>query len=371
MVPFAGLHDHCEKGRGSSPNAATNNNSNRCYPIIQPTIEGVENVATRWKNGLVVAIPTECTYEACLAVRIPQRQTTQHPFEGTSLQQVVDQLRKIAKPPHFPRYPEVRDPYCLVTPGCELKRHPILRDVLTPKLYALRPSDVEKDAVMHRFNESMEVLERLASKLWPGPILIRLGVSSSSPWTQTPFVVETRPPRIDENDPNHTHGRPYKNFVTLRCPRHPLAVKARKDVASIENSLLVSLPIYHSPQTSNDDDVGATFCTRSRQVAARMAVLDGEDAREVFHVPTCEYGRPCESVVWLDGRQRIITVQTASPDVCHPRMVQVALRQSSVPRKAGNKKERMLIQAIISKWKVVCSSSSTIEEDHNNDNDYA
>lgn len=350
-------------------------------------MEGVENVATRWKNGWVVAIPTECTYEACLAVRLPPRTYHKQPFEGGTSQgwlQQVNQLREITKPPFLlssSRCHEVKDPYCVVTPGCELRRHPILREVFAPRLYALRPSDVDKESVMCRFNENMEVLERLANKLWPGPILIRLGLPSNSPWTQTPFVVESRPPRIDENDPNiNHHEMVYNNFVSLRCPRHPLAVKARKDVASNENSLLISLPVHHSPQSpitatpshsssldandTNGSPAPLSFCTRARQVVSRMAVLDGEDCREVFHVPTCEYGRPCESVLWVDGRQRVVTVQSASQNVvsCDERMVQAALRQNTRPKsqRTGNRKERMLMQAIISKWKVV--TTTTLEE---------
>eukprot|EP00977_Amphora_coffeiformis_P011127 scaffold2657_cov89-Amphora_coffeaeformis.AAC.21 len=366
IIPFAGVPGHDTRNTPPTPTIAPP--PPRCYPLIQPTIEGVENVATRWKNGWVVAIPTECTYEACLAVRLPPRTNTKQPFGGTRDEwwQQVDQLREITKAPLPPRYQEVKDPYCIVTPGCELRRHPILREVFTPRLYALRPSDVDKESVMHRFNENMEVLERLACKLWPGPILIRLGLSSNNPWTQTPFVLESKPPRIDENNPNNTQAPAFNNFVTLRCPRHPLAVKARKDVASIENSLLVSLPIHHSPQqisttpsssadNSSDTPPPAFYCTRARQVASRMAVLDGEDCREVFHVPTCEFGRPCESILWLDGRQRVVTVQSTSDDICNPRMVQAALRQS-VSKNTGNRKERMLVQAILSKWKIVSSN---------------
>ena len=377
IVPFAGLHDESVPETPKAKNTTTTlSTTPRCYPLIQPTVEGVESVATRWKNGFVVAIPTECTYEACLALRVPPRTSnTQESLENAleDWLQNVQQLRNITKPPHSTsphnisqrRDEEVKDPYCIVTPGCELKRHPILRDVFCPRLYALRPSDVDKDAVMHRFNENMEVLERLASKLWPGPILIRLGLSSSNPWTRSPFVVESRPPRIEEeNEPhNNSSAAFYKNFITLRCPRHPLAVKARKDVAANENCLLVSLPIHHSPQTTGEDHVQQqqqnselAFCTRARQVAARMAVLDGEDCREVFHVPTCEYGRPCESILWLDGRQRLVTVQSASPDICNKSMVQAALRHFA-SKNTGNKKERMLTQAIISKWRVVSCNS--------------
>jgi hypothetical protein len=87
-----------------------------------------------------------------------------------------------------------------------------------------------------------------------------------------------------------------------------------------------------------------------------MAVLDGEDCREVFHVPTCEYGKPCDSVLWIDGRQRTIVVQSESPDLCRNSLVEAALRYP-VAKTTGNKKERMLTQAIIGKWKVVSGRS--------------
>lgn len=370
MVPFAGVHDR--EPRDAAPRPT-------CYPLIQPTVDGLEAVAKRWKNGLVVAIPTECTYEACLAVRVPKRRSTKQPFDQTShdWMQKVEQLQQITKRPplnntdilHATKVDD--NPTCLVTPGCELKRHPILRESFTPKLYALRPSDTEKTAVMHRFNESMEVLERLASKLWPGPFLIRLGISSRNPWTRTPFVLESRPPRIDENNPNNTDPAAYNNFVSLRCPRHPLAVKARKDVTSDDCTFLVSLSVQHdSPRTpssrngtsSPNKNNQEAFCTRARQVASRMAVLDGEDCREVFHVPTCEYGRPCESSIWLDGRQRVITVQSASPDICSQDMVRAALRHPA-SKKSCTKKERMLVQAILSKWKVVCATPGDVVYD--------
>lgn len=357
VVPFAGLHDRDV----TSPTSVT---SIKRYPVIQPTVEGVESVSHRWKNGYVVAIPTECTYEACLAVRMPIRQNAMHSLAGflQRWMQQMHQLSNICRDPKSPHPHATVDPYCVVTPGGELKRHAVLREVFTPKLYALRPSDAEKDAVVYRFNETMEVVQRLAGKLWPGPILFKVGLSSSSPWTETPFVVESRPPRMNgENDPDN-QASPYRHFITLRCPRHPLAVKARKHVSSDVNSLLVSLPIAlsHSQDSSpvpkddeisKNEEVSSGFCTQARQVASRMAVLDGEDCREVFHVPTCEYGRPCDAIVWIDGRQRMIMVQSESPDICRKSLVEVALRHP-VAKASGNKKERMLTQAIIGRWKV-------------------
>lgn len=379
MVPLAGLRDRDEAAaRGGTPTTRTATPRPTSYPVIQPTIDGLEAVATRWKNGLVVAIPTECTYEACLAVRVPQRSSTKQNFDGTSSNewlQKVEQLRQISQPPLWNSRRilgsgcDFENPYCLVTPGgCELKRHPILRETFSPRLYALRPSDTDKTAVVHRFNESIEVLERLANKFWPGPIIIRLGIiSQKSPWTETPFVIESRPPpRIDvESDPSITNTPACNHFVSLRCPRHPLAVKARKDVTSDESTFLISLSIQHSPLVSSTARTSSpsenqAFCTRARQVSSRMAVLDGEDRREVFHVPTCEVGRPCETTIWLDGRQRVITVQVAggaSEDICSVNMVRAALRHP-VSKLSGQKKERMLVQAILSKWKVVFAANT-------------
>lgn len=331
----------------------------RYYTLVQPTIEGVESVATKWKDGLVVAIPTECTYEACVAIALPVRACFHGSQDGVSALwlQKVAQLRQLADPSYASRF-EVAVPYCVVTPSCVLKRHPILRDAYAPKTYALRAHDSNKAAVVHRFNETVEVLERLAHKLWPGPILIRLGLPSNSPWAQTPFVLKSRPPRIEENTPE-TLAPSMRHFLTLRCPRHPLAVKARKDVEMNQSSLLISLPVRYSAQLHGGDssENQPAFCTRARQVISRMAALDGEDCREVFHVPTCEYERPCETVIWLDGRQRMITVQSPAGEAASTTMVQSALRHAA-PKTTGNKKERLLTQAIISKWKVVLATST-------------
>lgn len=340
-----------------------------CYPLIQPTVDGVEVVGRRWKNGFVVAVPTECTYEACLAIKVPARSSTQQSFDGIRFewQQKVDQLCQITQPPLAAALQDVKEknPYCVLTPGSELRRHPILRECFVPHLYALRATNNDKPTVMYRFNECMEILKRLASKLWPGPVLIRMGLSSQSPWAETPFVSDSGPPGIGENDntSDNPYLPPYQKFVTLRCPRHPLAVKARKDITSDDNTFLISLPVSHSPGISTDatslcsTENENAFCTRARQVASRMAVLDGEDCREVFHVPTCEYLRPCQSVLWLDGRQRKITLQPSSEGVCSKSVVQAAIRYPASKRwgnkEPRNRKEKMLVQAIVNKWKII------------------
>ena len=96
-------------------------------------------------------------------------------------------------------------------------------------------------------------------------------------------------------------------------------------------------------------------------------VLNGEQRREIFSVPTCEHGQPCQVALWMDADRRMVRVQrhhqTQSSTGDHPfpdavsgaagvseSVLLQSLRGTTI--KPKNAVDRV-IQAVLLKWKMV------------------
>ena len=148
------------------------------------------------------------------------------------------------------------------------------------------------------------------------------------------------------------------------------------------------------------DDTSNSFVTTAEQAVANnnnstatttsttMCVLNGEERREMFCVPTCEHGKPCPVALWIDADRRTVRVQrrdyhpvhihrsslsssSSSEDRRSPDSVMASgsstttvseseLRQSlrGTTLKPKNAVDRV-IQAVLMKWRVVEHSSSS------------
>jgi hypothetical protein len=299
-----------------------------------------------------------------------------------------------------------------------------LKRNLPERKYAYRREG--KVVSLHVFSESIQVLKRLSAKLWPGPVMLYVAVggraatgsgmgSSSSSSTLsssasccspsrassvtttasagggspslTPAEATTHeslpspppsPPATPVLIAGHASASPSPSpppptsvpeFLALRCPCHPLAVRVSHEFYQNSSDLLVGCALLHRHMNSrcdadsdDEDDVdedravadnngssrrrignggageeeeggadrirnsddayvirAGDVLTSSRRAGAAPpacvhtamgkvgAVLHGEQTLELFHVPPCEYRQPYGVSVWIDeGSRRIV-----------------------------------------------------------------
>lgn len=348
--------------RISTPSPSSNTQA------IQATVDGLAEIAGRWKQEEIVAIPTECTYEACISLQAtsvacmedkerPQTQrldTTTPPDWAYR----IERLRQVASASDAA-------PYCWVPRSACC---PLLDDCFPTRAYAIRDTK-GRAHLAHRFNEVHEVLQRIARHVWPGPVTMRVAVPRTHAtscsqkqlrpfWSTLTTSHEHTEIFCDENG-TRSIGKTVCPYLTLRCPRHPLAMRAsqkhsdttwrshrRSSASSIHNgqpttnplpttkdhnnpspsspfSVLVGFPIVQNP-ASEEASQTMSFCSTSQQVqeqqeqqksglctgssSAISVVLDGENHHELFAVPTCEYRKPWETEIWIHGPSRTISV---------------------------------------------------------------
>jgi len=211
-----------------------------------------------------------------------------------------------------------------------------LKKELPPRHYAMRDKK-GKIASLHTFSEPVQVLKRIASKVWPGPLSIHVSCS-------------------DTADPSLTIRRHGVDYVKLRCPCHPLAVKVyqeyERQTQVDAEAVLVGLALQ---EETNYVTTAASVVAHSSPGGSicPAAVLNGEERKEIFAVPTCEHEKPWPVSLWVDGNTRSITIVGKQPENTSvmPFMashIRQALRQ--VP-KSKSVKDRM-IQAVLCKWNV-------------------
>jgi hypothetical protein len=170
--------------------------------------------------------------------------------------------------------------------------------------------------VVVTFNESLIVMRLLAAKVWPGPVVINVAVGGK--------------------------------FLPLRCPCHPLTVKVcqefhqqdkkliaspstaqnqfpgtpncnEQEGCSSASKILVGWPLRMSSSDARKQE-GChedTFVVTAKQAVTSQhkdvtAVLNGEERREMFAVPTCEHARPFPLQLQIDAAQRTVTLLRSS-----------------------------------------------------------
>ena len=196
------------------------------------------------------------------------------------------------------------------------------------------------------FNESRVVFQRLADQFWPGPVLIYIKPQSSA---SAPYPL--------------MHGA--QNYVGFRCPSHPLTVKVirqinrevYKDTCGRNNDddapkVLVGSPVSHLNQDNfflcKGEHVIKNFAhMRHKDVEEQpgkssIQVLHGEETKEIFSVPTCQFrGRWLEC--WIETETRTVIIRGNSGRKID--LVEHHLRNA--PSKSR------ILQSVMLQWKVV------------------
>lgn len=229
----------------------------------------------------------------------------------------------------------------------------LLKKIVPKRPYALRTSPPQsptstitkrqlppEPSEIHTFSEGKIVFSRLASNLWPGTATIYLLYSAKD---------ETN---LDEHV---KYLATEDGYLCFRSPSHPLALKALKLSSKDANFMvLLGRPML---QVTAADQVPP----HADHVSA---VMNGEERRETFCVPTCEHGNDQPSL-FIDTRKRTITIRNGKQSLTTLSRAQVVSylqrrnrRSSLVPPSSPSSqscelsKREKLVEAVLGRWKV-------------------
>jgi len=315
---------------------------------IAPSLRGVAEAAGLIGAGKLVFIPTETVYIACTAIQPSPFLSPNTPFMNLLPTRRTNET--IIEPPLL---------LLMSKPVSTLRRLACWKQ---KRPYAIQQKDVatsESSPVVF-FSEAEEVLRRLAMKFWPGPMIIYANTENKSLL-----------PLASKKDNS--------NYVAISSPSHPLAKRIlREGYSSMKlgdtNRVLVgSLSCGGSSSTTTN---GSYYLTKasdvSRRVASKFAyssednnkhvahVIDGEETRELFSVPTCQYGQPCPSSLWIDEPSRTLYIRgkdtfgDIAKDMSEDSLKKLLLLASQCNTTYENQTYTdKVVSAVLFKWKVV------------------
>lgn len=213
------------------------------------------------------------------------------------------------------------------------------------KTYAVRqnPNDVAK------FNETRIIFQRLADIFWPGAVILYLQPESFVPHGLV-HSSATAPIRSNKSnstsDKNDTGNR--QQYIGFRCPSHPLTVKILKQVqqeCSDHVVLVGSVAQEEGSSMFKAKEVAHSFSKNLSQLNSRIQVLNGEERREIFAVPTCEF-QDAWLECWIDSKTRTVTLKNKSKAA-----VGRNIKGDRILRETNTKNR--VIRSILHYWKVV------------------
>ena len=218
------------------------------------------------------------------------------------------------------------------------------------------------------FSESREALDRLCAAFWPGPVVIYARARTGGGWgggqvpsppggSATGTGTGTPPPPPPPGAPvlpaAALHSGPDgTQYVALRCPSHPLARRVLAEVygrgrarhaqpprgtaagagaapprrAGRSRVVLLGFTSSLPPAGRGDEPVpaGRPYPTAASEVCRELGsalgtlppsaasptvdVLNGEDEREMFAAPTCQFGAGARVALVLDDAARTVRI---------------------------------------------------------------
>lgn len=192
------------------------------------------------------------------------------------------------------------------------------------KAYATK----QNPKVCSAFNEARLVFQKLADQFWPGPVHLYLPPQSFAP----DGLIQTKFHKF--------------KFLCFRCPSHPLAVKVLKQVhqEAHEQAVLVGSPItLQGTKLLRAKDVASKFIQSPELHSdCRVEILHGEERREIFAVPTCQF-RDEWLECWIVPEKRTIVLRGKSNRDVTPQLKEV-LRSTTGKNR--------IICSVLQHWKV-------------------
>jgi tRNA A37 threonylcarbamoyladenosine synthetase subunit TsaC/SUA5/YrdC len=239
--------------------------------MIPPTVDGISHTYQLLKEGLAVALPTETVYTICTLFDLVSSSSSLPKGEAIILVKSASYIKRLM---NFPTRP-----------------------------FAIR----NRPTTPVRLNEEYEMLSRLASHYWPGPMPIFLSTREENSALES---IKKRPPFESPS-----------SFIGISCPSHPLAKR-----------VLSQIPVMTGSPTTHTTAFACT-CTN---------VLNGEDTREPFSVPTCQY-KDYKHSLWIDASNLTVFV--------------VGISESGVRRvilsKRNDTLQNRVVNAVLNRWKIV------------------
>jgi hypothetical protein len=212
------------------------------------------------------------------------------------------------------------------------------------KGYALK----ENPKAFTAFHEGRLIFQRLADKFWPGPVLIYLATTTQS---SVPAPLLQKQETLSSN-----------NYIAFRCPSHPLTVKVVRQIRRRQpaEKPLVMVGACIAKQ-EEPDEFGQPLLYEAKDVAQQFAqmptttlaleqqpsqssiqVLHGEEKREIFSVPTCQFQDEWLEC-WIVQETRTVVLKGKS---------QRMLPELQHLLRAAPAKNRV-VQSVLCQWKVV------------------
>jgi hypothetical protein len=187
----------------------------------------------------------------------------------------------------------------------------------------------QNPGVCSAFNESRILFQRLADQFWPGPVILYLSPQSFAPSA----LLQESSYSTD------------KEYIGFRCPSHPLTVRVLKQVhqEAKEPVVLVGSPIYHedSKLLKAKDVFGKYFSQNEKDSA--IQILQGEERREIFAVPTCQFQEDWLEC-WIVPEKRSIYLKGKSKrDVAG--QIKQMLQSSSTKNR--------VVRSVLQHWEVI------------------
>lgn len=208
------------------------------------------------------------------------------------------------------------------------------------KPYAVKKEDGKATAPVI-FSERKEVLNRLAKKFWPGPVTMYITSDTKC---------STILPKCAHNE---------TKFIGLSNPSHPLTNTLLKEAAAAsEDNVIVGMaPRLETTGSYMTTGISACahFGSQCLDEEHTVHVLNGEDKRELFSVPTCQYGGPCKHSLWIDESCRTVYIRGGAKDVMKKdSVIRALLAGNTSPVDDEKLKNRnRVMTAVVRKWRVV------------------
>jgi hypothetical protein len=306
--------------------------------LLPPTIQGVHDAARIIKQNSNVLLPTETVYIS-VKLQAPDAGLTET-TGGRSLFVYIKSVSSLS--------------WCWPS----LKPYALRKTSLTDSNTSAGPI---KPVWLC---EAQVVFKRLASRLWPGPVPfhVRLGKDVQAKLTniaeqllsELPVARAAEEPMADEDD----------RFVGIQCHSHPLMARVMQEVQhGKDSSIIVGCPTGF---TRAEDAVKHQQDSNS---LPPQYVLNGEDQRELFAVPTCQYEAPSPVSLWIDDTTRtIFIVGSKSETAKHPELTESSVQRAlwsvsnppsptttttcAVVSESSSQKQR-IIAGVLRKWSVI------------------
>lgn len=283
---------------------------------ISPTLEGVTEAARLLGEGSIVVIPTESVYMAC---------TSFCPLDVSS-QRSLRLLRENCSDAS-----RQSPTFLMKNPVSSLNR--LVR--LLPKPYAIQEKDGNA-TLPAVFSETQEIINHLGRKFWPGPLIMHVK-------TDRGFLP--------------AHQAKENSYISISNPSHPLTNRMLKGASSVGRIVAAFPSLRKNDYMTNASEVCAYYSSQLPSENTTIHVLNGEDKRELFSVPTCQC-KPLSGSLWIDDTSRTIYIRGNKTDdvtdILSENSVKRAVRcLSPSPTEDERLKNRnRVITAVLCKWRV-------------------